>query len=182
MPRSTIDAAAARLAMVARKFGPKAAAKDKRRREEAVKAAEQHEADMLKPLPPEDEDPHVDPSSMPAVEQTWAVDIRHGGKPYRTAAGMFTPQPYCDGIFLVSNGRPSRIDPVVETDSGVYPPSIEQAHLIAAAPELYRALVGIMATAEHMDTTSAERSAASDAAKAALAKAVGKTVTPKRGR
>lgn len=48
---------------------------------------------------------------------------------------------YCDGIFQVLDGETSFADPVVKTDCGFYPPSIEQAHLIAAAPELYRALL-----------------------------------------
>lgn len=57
-------------------------------------------------------------------EQTWHVDIYE----HETLGAQ------CEGI----NDETHRS--VVVTDNGVYPPSIAQAHLIAAAPELYREL------------------------------------------
>ena len=66
----------------------------------------------------------------------------------------FTPGPWIwndQNRALYGNGFPKDADPydwrdeppvrIIETDSGVYPPEAADAALIAAAPELYEALI-----------------------------------------
>lgn len=70
-----------------------------------------------------------EPSDQPPNEQTWDVEVRDGR---------------VQGIYRSCNGRMSFAGRVVETDSGVYPPDLAEAHLLAAAPELFRAVRALL--------------------------------------
>lgn len=54
-------------------------------------------------------------------------------------------EPVCYGI------RDEHGADVVKTDTGVYPPTVEEGHLIAAAPELYRALRELLGLSRETD-------------------------------
>jgi hypothetical protein len=172
------DAAAEREKMIARQFGPQAVRRERERANERAKleALEQTEAIEAEVAADRGE---PSPEDLPAIEQTWHAVIETG-----------LGEPYVEEICLVVNGRPSPVHRVCETDSGVYGPSIEQAHLIEAAPELYRAasdLHELTGTMLASDATAAEQQArrrAIDAARGrareAMAKATGKLVPLKR--
>jgi hypothetical protein len=71
-------------------------------------------------------------NELPPWRQTWHV--------IRETAGDVE---YCGGIVMSDEeGKPSCCDDVVITDSGCYPPKLDgTAQLVAAAPELVRALL-----------------------------------------
>lgn len=70
-------------------------------------------------------------------------------------------------------------DEVVVTDCGVYPPDIEDAYLIAAAPELLEACVGMLSIFEDgAARTGGWQGPFADRVRAAIAKANGKPSKP----